>query len=146
MIFNRWGQLVFESNSQEEGWDGTFKGKKVCNDVYGYYLKVSCTNGEEYIKKGNDYTFVRELLDAQFVRDSLYIKKANDYTFGRERTIANTNAPDFPRGRSTGSHAWGGVVYDDGTKRRRVAEEHPCSAHSPASSLLEGISFEKEDI
>jgi len=57
MIFNRWGQKVFESNSQSEGWNGVFDGKKVCNDVYGYYLRVRCTNGEEYIKKGNVTVF-----------------------------------------------------------------------------------------
>src|SRR5690606_25210461 len=25
-IFNRWGELVFESYNQENGWDGTYKG------------------------------------------------------------------------------------------------------------------------
>ncbi len=53
IIYNRWGEKMFESNSQEECWDGTFNGKELGADVYGYYLKVSCGNGEEFIKKGN---------------------------------------------------------------------------------------------
>ena len=44
---------MFESNSQGECWDGTFAGKELGADVYGYYLQVRCGNGEEFIKKGN---------------------------------------------------------------------------------------------
>jgi hypothetical protein len=25
LIFNRWGEVIFESESQERGWDGTMK-------------------------------------------------------------------------------------------------------------------------
>ncbi|MFT4758480.1 MAG: gliding motility-associated-like protein [Paraglaciecola sp.] len=52
-IFNRWGQKVFETNNQEEGWGGTFKGELLAPDVYGYYLTVKCFNGKENFKKGN---------------------------------------------------------------------------------------------
>jgi len=52
-IYNRWGEKVFESNSKSQGWDGTFKGKMLTPDVYGYYVQVRCFNGEEYFKKGN---------------------------------------------------------------------------------------------
>lgn len=52
-IYNRWGEKVFESNSKTQGWDGTFKGKMLTPDVYGYYLEVRCFNGETYFKKGN---------------------------------------------------------------------------------------------
>ncbi|CAN5901852.1 hypothetical protein BH11BAC7_BH11BAC7_23600 [soil metagenome] len=34
LIFNRWGELLFESNDMNQGWDGTFKGTKVQEDVY----------------------------------------------------------------------------------------------------------------
>ena len=33
-VFNRWGQLVFETNIKGEGWDGTFKGVKQGADVF----------------------------------------------------------------------------------------------------------------
>ena len=52
-IYNRWGQLVFESRDQSFGWDGTFKGEELSPDVYGFYLTVKCIDGEEYFKKGN---------------------------------------------------------------------------------------------
>ena len=53
IIYDRWGGKMFESNSQDECWDGTFNGKELGADVYGYYLRVRCGNGEVFIKKGN---------------------------------------------------------------------------------------------
>jgi gliding motility-associated-like protein len=52
-IYNRWGQLVFETYSKNEGWDGTFKDMKVDPDVFVYYLDATCDGGEEYFEKGN---------------------------------------------------------------------------------------------
>ena len=52
-IYNRWGQEVFETRNQGVGWDGTFNGEPVVPDVYGFYLRVKCSNGEKYFKKGN---------------------------------------------------------------------------------------------
>ena len=34
MIFNRWGELVFESKDPGEGWDGTYRGKPAPPDLY----------------------------------------------------------------------------------------------------------------
>lgn len=52
-IYDRWGEQVFESRNQDEGWDGTFRGRELAPDVYGYYLEVSCFGGEEYRARGN---------------------------------------------------------------------------------------------
>ncbi len=52
-VYNRWGEQVFESNSLDVGWDGTFKGETVETDVYGYYLRVTCFSGEVYETQGN---------------------------------------------------------------------------------------------
>ncbi len=52
-IYNRWGEKVYECHSLNDGWDGTYKGERVCADVYGYYLKVTCMNGGDYFEKGN---------------------------------------------------------------------------------------------
>mgnify|MGYP003346457632 CR=1 FL=1 len=41
-VFDRWGELVFESTDRTIGWDGTFKGKQLDPDVYDYYLKANC--------------------------------------------------------------------------------------------------------
>ena len=52
-IFDRWGELVFESENPQIGWDGTFRGKKLDPDVYDFYLDVTCYNGLKSITKGN---------------------------------------------------------------------------------------------
>lgn len=35
-IFNRWGEEIFYTAVMDQGWDGTYKGKQVENDVYVY--------------------------------------------------------------------------------------------------------------
>jgi gliding motility-associated-like protein len=52
-VFDRWGEMVFESFDRLDGWDGTFRGKKLDPDVYDYYLKAICIDGAEGIIKGN---------------------------------------------------------------------------------------------
>lgn len=52
-VYDRWGELVFESQDRSRGWDGSFRGKALAPDVYGYYIKLRCIGGEEYIKTGN---------------------------------------------------------------------------------------------
>jgi gliding motility-associated-like protein len=52
-VFDRWGEMVFETKQREGAWDGTFKGKKLDPDVYDYYLKVICIDNVESIVKGN---------------------------------------------------------------------------------------------
>lgn len=52
-IFDRWGEMVFESENPANGWDGTFRGKKLDPDVYDYYLDVTCIGGLKSITKGN---------------------------------------------------------------------------------------------
>lgn len=52
-IYDRWGELVFESFDRNNGWDGTFRGKQMDPDVYDYYLRVICLDDEEAIIKGN---------------------------------------------------------------------------------------------
>ncbi len=57
-IWNRWGQKVFESNNQSQGWDGKVKGTVQPMDVYVYTLSVDFTDGTKAIKKG-DITLIR---------------------------------------------------------------------------------------
>ncbi len=52
-IYDRWGELVFESSDKSFGWDGTFRGKELPADTYGFILEVLCVGGEEYLRKGN---------------------------------------------------------------------------------------------
>ncbi len=54
MVFNRWGQLLYKTNSKLEGWDGTFNGKLVNEDTYIYRIEgVIRENGEDYEKVGH---------------------------------------------------------------------------------------------
>ncbi|MEQ8910280.1 MAG: PKD domain-containing protein [Vicingaceae bacterium] len=51
-IFNRWGELVFETNDLEEGWDGSYKGKIQNNDVYVFKVLVNTWRDEEKTLEG----------------------------------------------------------------------------------------------
>lgn len=53
VIFNRWGEKIFEANSLDDAWDGTFRGQPQPSEAYGYYLRVRCLDGAEFVKKGN---------------------------------------------------------------------------------------------
>ena len=57
-IYNRWGQLVFESVNKSLGWDGKFKGKLQAMDVYTYTLDVEFSDGKKMRKTG-DITLLR---------------------------------------------------------------------------------------
>jgi gliding motility-associated-like protein len=53
VVYNRYGQELFSSLNQSEGWDGTYKGKDLGPDVFGYYLSVRCLDGGNFAKRGN---------------------------------------------------------------------------------------------
>ncbi len=57
-IFNKWGQMIFQSKSQNKGWDGYFNGKLAPAGVYIYKLEVSYSDGTSAVKVG-DLTLVR---------------------------------------------------------------------------------------
>ena len=40
LIFNRWGELIYESSEMGEGWDGSYRGKKCQDGVYTWKLNV----------------------------------------------------------------------------------------------------------
>ena len=58
IIWNRWGQKVFETDSHRIGWDGRFKGTLQPMDVYAYTLEVNFTDGTKTNKRG-DITLIR---------------------------------------------------------------------------------------
>ena len=51
-IYNRWGERVFVSLDTKVGWDGTYDGKKVTEDVYVYVAKARSVNGKSITKTG----------------------------------------------------------------------------------------------
>ena len=52
LVFNRWGELIFESLDPEYGWDGTYNGI-LCQDGT-YTWKISVTDGQ----RGEKYNYV----------------------------------------------------------------------------------------
>ncbi len=52
-IFNRWGQLIFESNDIDKGWDGKINGVNAAPGVYVYDMEGVCSSGEKIQKQGN---------------------------------------------------------------------------------------------
>ena len=53
-VFDRWGNIIYETTELDAtGWDGTYKGEQLSTDVYVFWLKARCLNGEEYNHKGN---------------------------------------------------------------------------------------------
>ncbi|MDB4061610.1 gliding motility-associated C-terminal domain-containing protein [Vicingaceae bacterium] len=52
-LFNRWGEMVFETTETNKGWDGAYQGKKVDPGVFVYQVKAICFDGQEFIDKGN---------------------------------------------------------------------------------------------
>jgi gliding motility-associated-like protein len=57
-IYNRWGQMVFETNNRKSGWDGTYKGQLQPMDVYAYTLDVEFSDGRK-LRKTGDITLIR---------------------------------------------------------------------------------------
>ena len=54
-VFNRWGQLVFETDcccNQECGWDGRLNGSSLNNGTYVYFFKALDSNGDKISSKG----------------------------------------------------------------------------------------------
>jgi len=58
LIYNRWGETVFETTKITDSWDGTFNGEKLHSQVFTYLCKITTTTGSEVMRKGN-ITLVR---------------------------------------------------------------------------------------
>jgi gliding motility-associated-like protein len=53
MIFNRWGELIFESQNPTIGWDGTYKGTLCKSDVYVYKIAWKAASGKRCYETGH---------------------------------------------------------------------------------------------
>lgn len=51
-VYNRWGQLVFSTAQNKQGWDGTIKGKLQQMGIYVWAIKAIDYNGKPYFEKG----------------------------------------------------------------------------------------------
>jgi gliding motility-associated-like protein len=52
-IYNRWGEIVFESSNPEDCWDGTHRDKNLNTAVFVYHFEGVLLTGDAFKKQGN---------------------------------------------------------------------------------------------
>lgn len=52
LIFNRWGEKLFETSIVEPGWDGTYKGERCPEDTYVFLVNYENRRGERVQVRG----------------------------------------------------------------------------------------------
>lgn len=52
-VYNRWGELLFDTVDKSQGWDGYYKGKVCAPDVYIYKIDFKFMDGREVMKFGD---------------------------------------------------------------------------------------------
>ena len=53
VVYNRWGQKVYETRIPGDGWDGTYQGLVAPEGTYAYTVRIYGTNGQEIEKSGS---------------------------------------------------------------------------------------------
>jgi gliding motility-associated-like protein len=52
-IFDRWGNLIFQSDKKDFKWDGSYKSKPCNSGVYAYIVEVTYVDGKDETLSGN---------------------------------------------------------------------------------------------
>ena len=52
-IFNRWGELIYETQNTKNGWDGRFKGNPVQAQTLVWMLEAIGADNKTYKAKGS---------------------------------------------------------------------------------------------
>jgi gliding motility-associated-like protein len=58
-IYNRWGELIFESMDATVGWDGTYGGKLVQEGTYTWKINFKAPNNDNKFEHSGHVTFLR---------------------------------------------------------------------------------------
>lgn len=53
LVYNRWGELLFQSTDPTIGWDGYYNGKLCPQDVYVYKITARYDNGQSVVRTGD---------------------------------------------------------------------------------------------
>lgn len=53
ILFDRWGQIIFMTNSLDQWWDGTYNGVDCPTGIYRYNCKYKDVHGKRYTKMDN---------------------------------------------------------------------------------------------
>jgi gliding motility-associated-like protein len=59
LVYNRWGNKVYETNNPDQPWDGKFKDTPAPSDVYVYIIKYSLKGSNEDVKKSGEVALIR---------------------------------------------------------------------------------------
>ncbi|MES2618272.1 MAG: gliding motility-associated C-terminal domain-containing protein, partial [Bacteroidota bacterium] len=51
-VYNRWGELLWQSDNKYDTWNGQFKNENCQQDVYAWVVKVTAYDGEAYQYEG----------------------------------------------------------------------------------------------
>ena len=54
-IFNRWGEVIFQTTNPADGWDGTHRNKEVPPGTYSYLVSFQNLNGKQFQRAGLIY-------------------------------------------------------------------------------------------
>lgn len=52
IVFNRWGEILFQTTDPDEGWNGQIKNQLAPQDTYLYVIKMTTSGGYEIERKG----------------------------------------------------------------------------------------------
>ena len=58
-IFDRWGNMLFETHDENEYWDGSFKGERLAPGVFVYSIRFRFSGSERIENKKGDVTLLR---------------------------------------------------------------------------------------
>lgn len=53
MIYNRWGEIVFETTDPDQGWDGNYRSKFCPTGVYVYKINAKLFSGDDITAEGS---------------------------------------------------------------------------------------------
>lgn len=52
LVYNRWGQTVYNNENPDQGWDGMYNGNPAPSDVYAYRIVLISPDGTEDVRVG----------------------------------------------------------------------------------------------
>jgi gliding motility-associated-like protein len=58
-IFNRWGQIIWESHDASVGWDGTYGGNTVQDGTYTWTMEFKTTMNDERVRYNGHVNVIR---------------------------------------------------------------------------------------
>lgn len=58
-VYNRWGELIYDNQGYNVGWDGSYQGAEQNIGVYTYYIEAQPLNGASIMKTSGSVSLIR---------------------------------------------------------------------------------------